>query len=158
MTQIDFLLNKQMMTYTVDAYPFRISDVHFINAPSHMERILSIVKACVRKEVTDRFYVHSSVDDLPSSIPKEILPKDYKGGLQKTIAELNGKTMKRSCQSWLTRLSFLDDHYAFLHKNREFYLDEVKCRRVNERLRRGKISFEADLFGLDGNFKKLDID
>lgn len=99
MTQIDFLLNKQMMTYTVDAYPFRISDVHFINAPSHMERILSIVKACVRKEVTDRFYVHSSVDDLPPSIPKEILPKDYKGGLQKTIAELNGKTMKPSCQS-----------------------------------------------------------
>ncbi|XP_063706111.1 alpha-tocopherol transfer protein-like [Culicoides brevitarsis] len=140
LTQIDFMLNKQMCTYTVDAFPVRISAIHFINAPSHMERIMSIVKTCVSKDITDKFFVHSKPGEIPSCIPREILPRDYEGGQLKSIEELN------------------DDHYNFLYQNREFFIEETKCRRVNERLRSTKNPYDDALFGMQGNFKKLDID
>lgn len=91
LTQIDFVLNKQMLTYTADAFPFRIVAVHYINAPSHMSKIFNIVKACCSKEITDKFHIYESIDDLPSSFPREILPRDYDGGKEKSVKELNGE-------------------------------------------------------------------
>lgn len=93
LTQVDFLLNKQMLTYTADAFPFKIVAVHFINAPSHMGKIFNIVKACVSQDITDKFHVYTSADDLPSNIPRAILPRDYMGGQEKNIAELNGESL-----------------------------------------------------------------
>lgn len=93
LTQVDFLLNKQMLTYLADAFPLRIVAVNFINAPGHMGKIFNIVKACVSQEITDKFHVYTSADNLPSTIPKEILPRDYTGGQEKTIAELNGESL-----------------------------------------------------------------
>lgn len=55
--------------------------------------------------------------------------------------------------------NFIEEHYEFLCKHREFFLEEAKCRRVNESLRpKGENFYEAELFGLEGNFRKLDID
>uniref|UniRef100_A0A336M2W0 CSON010940 protein n=1 Tax=Culicoides sonorensis TaxID=179676 RepID=A0A336M2W0_CULSO len=140
LTQIDFVLNKHMLTYTAEAFPFRLGAVHYINVPSHMGKILNIVKSCLSQEITDKFHIYNSVHDLPATIPKAILPRDYEGGQEKSISELN------------------DAHYDFLLNHREYFLEEAKIRRVNERLRLGKPSSELNLFGMEGNFKKLDID
>lgn len=48
--------------------------------------------------------------------------------------------------------------YKQLQYNSKFFKDEEESRRVNEKLRPGKPKNAGDLFGIDGNFKKLDID
>lgn len=46
----------------------------------------------------------------------------------------------------------------YLKEKREYFLDEEKTRRVNENLRPNKSPLESQLFGMDGSFRKLDID
>lgn len=102
--QVDIMLNKQMIAYAIEACPEKISELHFINAPSHMERIMTMIKPCVSKDFASRVFVHSKKGEVPSFIPKDYLPKDY-GGTLKSIKELNGK--KFPLKKSLKKISFL---------------------------------------------------
>lgn len=46
----------------------------------------------------------------------------------------------------------------YVNERREYFLEEAKTRRVNESLRPNKSPLESQLFGMDGSFRKLDID
>lgn len=48
--------------------------------------------------------------------------------------------------------------YTEIQENAEYFVEEEATKRVNEKLRPGKPKSANDLFGIDGNFKKLDID
>lgn len=92
MLQVEFQLHKQLIVYMLEAAPQRASEIHFVNAPSHMERIMNLVKPCVNKEFASKIFVHSKKDEAPAFIPKDCLPKDY-GGTLKSIKELNGRKL-----------------------------------------------------------------
>lgn len=51
-----------------------------------------------------------------------------------------------------------DNSYKLINENRDVFLKEESERRVNEKLRPGKPKGAGDLFGVEGNFKKLDFD
>lgn len=52
----------------------------------------------------------------------------------------------------------IEKYYKRLVERREHFLEEERTRRVKEKLRPAKSRIINDYFGLEGTFKKLDID
>lgn len=86
-----------------------------------------------------QLYLHNTLDSLKKHLPIEILPNEA-GGKAGPMMELYDKVLKN------------------MEENREFFLEEEASLRVNEALRPGKAKSASDLFGIEGTFKKLDID
>lgn len=73
-------------------------------------------------------------------IPLEYLPNEVQGGKAGPLKDLSKE-----------QIQMLEDHRAW-------FLDEQDKMLVNENLRPGKGKSDADLFGVEGTFKKLEID
>lgn len=52
----------------------------------------------------------------------------------------------------------MDAQWKKLNDFREWFLEDEKINRVNESLRITKNKYSNDLFGVEGSFRKLDID
>nr|CAD7264951.1 unnamed protein product [Timema shepardi] len=90
-------------------------------------------------EVRISIVIHSSgLEDFYKIVPNEILPKEY-GGEAGPIEEAH----KRS--------------YEKMKQHRNWFIEEEKLR-VDESKRLGKAKSASEVFGLEGSFKKLDID
>ena len=83
--------------------------------------------------------MHTTNDTLEKFIPLKVLPNEC-GGQAGPIQELHEKQMKK-----------LQAYTAWFQK-------EEANHRVNEALRPGKAKTATDLFGVEGSFKKLEID
>lgn len=83
--------------------------------------------------------MHPNVDSLAKHLDVSILP-DEAGGKAGPMMD-----------DWNKITKHLED-------NRQFFIEEEATMRVNEALRQGKAKSASDLFGIEGSFKKLDID
>lgn len=86
-----------------------------------------------------QFHTHTSLESVAKFIPVDALPNEI-GGKAGPIMELHGKTIK------------------MLEESRDWFVQEEQVNRVNESLRPGKGKTATDLFGVEGSFKKLEID
>lgn len=84
-------------------------------------------------------HIHTTNDTLAKFIPVEALPCDC-GGKSKPLKEQQEEQLKN------------------IENNREWFLNDEATNRVNEALRVGKSKSATDLFGVEGSFKKLEID
>nr|CAD7569530.1 unnamed protein product [Timema californicum] len=122
-----------------EGYPGIISKDHVIHVVSVTEKILAMCKPFMKKELLAKLQVHSGdMESFYKMVPKKILPKDY-GGDGETMEELQ----RRTCEKML--------------EHREWFIQDEKMR-VDESKRPGKAKSAGDVFGLEGSFKKLDID
>ncbi|KAF7272956.1 alpha-tocopherol transfer protein-like [Rhynchophorus ferrugineus] len=115
----------------------RVASIHCFNYNSSLEKPISVIKSLLPSKVASRFHTHKNRDDLFTSFPKSVLPKDV-GGDEDSIDELNNL--------WID---------AF--KRYEGLFDKLSKIRVNESLRPSKL-VNDEVLGYYGNFKKLDID
>lgn len=83
--------------------------------------------------------MHSSMDTVDKFIPIEILPNEL-GGKAGPLMELHNAQIKK------------------LESFRDWFLDEETRAKIDESKRPGKGKTATDLFGVEGSFKKLDID
>lgn len=84
-------------------------------------------------------HFHTTLESASELIPIDVLPNEV-GGKAGSIHKLTENYVKK-----------LEDY-------REWFLMDEANRRVNEALRVGKSKSASDLFGVEGSFKKLDID
>lgn len=86
-----------------------------------------------------QLYMHSTKESLAKYIPLEALPSDA-GGKAKSVLEHHNELMKK------------------LEEHREWFLQDEVTGRVNETLRAHDSKSTMEHLGLQGSFKKLDID
>nr|XP_003700273.1 PREDICTED: alpha-tocopherol transfer protein-like [Megachile rotundata] len=129
---------KKYLTFLQDALPVRLKGFHFMNITPVMDVILNMMKPFMKKELMDMLHTHTNLDTLSKFIPIDVLPNEA-GGKGGPLMKIHEKAVKE------------------LEANRDYFIQE-ESRRVNESLRPGKGKTAYDLFGVEGTFKKLDID
>ncbi|XP_047511397.1 retinaldehyde-binding protein 1-like [Pieris napi] len=140
LARIDLQSLQQFLYYLQETMLVRFKGMHFVNAPSWVDKLVMMMKPFMKKELMEMLRVHTTGSDtLQQWIPIEGLPKDS-GGTYKTILECKDDVLKK------------------LLANKAFFENENN-KRVTEALRKGKAKTISDIFGgLEGSFKKLEID
>uniref|UniRef100_A0A336M8X4 CSON013469 protein n=1 Tax=Culicoides sonorensis TaxID=179676 RepID=A0A336M8X4_CULSO len=131
---------KNYLYYLQEALPFRLKGLHFINIVPFIDKIVFLMKPFMKKELWDVFHLDSTMDAVYERIDPSIFPKDYEKGEENFVEYFH-----ESC-------------YKHLVEWRDYFLNEEKTKKVNEKLRAQKRKDAEGGYGLEGNFKKLDID
>ncbi|KRT78509.1 CRAL-TRIO domain containing protein [Oryctes borbonicus] len=140
MAQMNPVITKKHVAYFQEAHPSRSKQIHFFNIPSFFDTLLGIIKPLIKEKFQQRIYAHntSRVEDMYKYIPKSILPMEY-GGEAGPIQEL--------IDYWKNKV----ESYADWFKDDSQYI-------ANESKRVGKAKIANNFFGIEGSFRKLDID
>ncbi|KAJ9590017.1 hypothetical protein L9F63_016856 [Diploptera punctata] len=139
-TGISLTTLKKYFMYIQDAFPGIVVANHMLNATAPCETFLSMCKPFMRKELLSKLHVHTSMNTVYEHVPKEVLPKEYGGKLDSISIYSQVKNT----------LGQLDKYKDWLKKEETIRVDESK--------RPGKAKDAGDVFGVEGSFKKLDID
>ncbi|KAH8257564.1 hypothetical protein KR038_011434, partial [Drosophila bunnanda] len=139
MFQITPSMAKKFTVFSEEALPLRLKAQHFINTITGFEQLFNMFKPMMSKKMQSRIYVHGNkMELLTAQIPLKYLPKEY-GGENGTVPEIVADWEKK-----------LDAYTDFFKANANYGTDES--------LRPGKpIDFEG-LFGIEGSFRKLNVD
>jgi len=131
---------KKAMTVWQDAYPARPKALHFINMPPVIESVFKMMEGFQKEKMKKRNHVHPKGDlsKMQEDVGLEILPKEY-GGTNGTIEELT--------KFWLDEIE----------KNKDWLMEQTKFK-TDEAKRPGKPKLHSDIFGIEGSFRKLEID
>ncbi|KAL0266664.1 UNVERIFIED_CONTAM: hypothetical protein PYX00_009148 [Menopon gallinae] len=131
---------KKGMLFVQTSLPFRLTEIHVINAFPLIHQIQTMLKPFINSELSKLIHIHmqDNMDSFYKYIPKKYLPKDY-GGESMSLQELNDILKK-------------------MIKEQEPYLEAVEQQKVNENKRAGMAKSSSDVFGLEGSFRKIEFD
>lgn len=130
---------KKMMVLVQEGYPMRPKGLNYINTPAAFDTVFNIFKSFMKEKMKKRIHIHGSdLESLHKEVPKECLPVEY-GGTNGTIEEIKDYWLKK-----------VDARRDWLLEDEKYGVDESK--------RPGKAKTSADLFGIEGSFRKLDVD
>lgn len=119
------------------AYSARISAFEYINVPKYFDLVLQILKLCLKPKMFEKIRIHKDLSSLQKIVNKKYLPSNY-GGDQKSVEELH----EMMGNMWKEEIDFIASNAKLVS---------------NEKLRIGE-PYTTEGFGLDGTFKKIDID
>ncbi|XP_047538285.1 clavesin-1-like [Vanessa atalanta] len=139
-TKLDLQTVQQLLYYLQEAMLVKLKGLHFMNAPSYVDKLLMVIRPFLKKELMNQLCIHQvGSKTIEKVMPIEALPKDA-GGQYKTFEEAKKNTIEK------------------VLANKDFFINENK-KRVVESLRPGKPKTITDIFGgIEGSFKRLEID
>ncbi|XP_071526878.1 alpha-tocopherol transfer protein-like isoform X13 [Panulirus ornatus] len=137
--QLNPTIIKKASIIMQEGYPVRPKGLNYINTPAAFDTVFNIFKSFMKEKMKRRVHIHGSdLESLYKEVPKEVLPVEY-GGTNGTIEEIK--------KYWLDRVD----------ARRDWLLDDENYG-VDESKRPGKAKTSADLFGIEGSFRKLTVD
>lgn len=136
--KINPVVFQKIIKIYVEVKSARCIGVHNINIPPFFEAIFSLLKPFLPEKIYKRITVHNTNEDLHEKVPKKYLPLDY-GGDGESLEDLNQKWMKE-----------IEVHWEDLKKFNDLLCSEV-CEDDGEH-------FHKELFGVNGTFKRINID
>jgi len=140
LNQRSFPMVKKFMRYFTDALPIRLQALHIIGMPSSLNTAYNFVSGFTSDKIKKRFRIHKSdLKSLYKEVPRSILPAEY-GGDDGSISKFT--------EFWKEKV---EEHQEYLAR-----IESVT--RSDESKRPGKPKRSQELFGMEGSFRKLDID
>ncbi|XP_011165153.1 alpha-tocopherol transfer protein-like [Solenopsis invicta] len=134
---------RKAMLAIQDSMPFRLASVYFLNAPSFVTNIINLFYPLLKEKLVQKFHIfNGGGEELHAYINKDILPNEW-GGKAGTLQELN--------TAWQEKLE----------KNRDWFLQDEKLSRTNEKARSPELKASClvmDYEGIQGTFRKLNLD
>ncbi|XP_025829893.1 alpha-tocopherol transfer protein-like isoform X2 [Agrilus planipennis] len=138
-SKVSLHLLKKYMQYTQEAHPVRLKQIHIINTPSFVDKMMLLIKPFLKNETGRMMHFHSSdLSTLYEYVPKDLLPEEY-GGESGKLSDLKSQLTQK------------------LINNRDLFLDETRWK-VDESKRPVKDNKSKQLFGIEGSFRSLSID
>jgi len=134
-------LGMKAMVVWQDAYPTRPQVMHMVNMPPPMEAVFTLYKSFANEKMQRRMNAHpkgQGYDSLVESLGEDVLPTEY-GGKNGLLQEHIDYTLK----------TFQD--------NGQWFRDVCKYK-AEESKRPGKAKTYSDIFGMEGSFRKLNVD
>jgi len=140
LTLFNLAVIKKLITMGKSSWPVRTKGSHILNRPNILESISNIVHNLQEEKIRKRNSVHQPGDlsKLQDELGKEILPEEY-GGSNGSVDELTIYWKKE------------------VEKNRDWLIQQTTYK-TDERRRPGKPRLHSDMFGMEGSFRKLEID
>ncbi|KAK6640584.1 hypothetical protein RUM44_012280 [Polyplax serrata] len=131
---------KKAMVYVQKALPFVLKQIHVINAFPLIQQIQLLIKPFVDDNLSKMIHIHmqDNMESFYEFIPRKSLPKDY-GGEADSLQDLNEKLYQ-------------------LMLNYDPFLKSMDALVVDENKRTNASPISGDLFGIQGSFRKLDLD
>ncbi|XP_049784795.1 retinol-binding protein pinta-like isoform X1 [Schistocerca cancellata] len=130
---------RALETIVRRAYSRRIVAVHLINAPKVIDMLLSIVYPAIPEKLRSRIHVHlPGSQELFKHVDRDLVPNEM-GGTGGASRDLMAGLMDRMVAL------------------RDWYREEDK-HVVDETRRPADSQYDYELFGVDGSFKKLQVD
>ncbi|KRF80753.1 alpha-tocopherol transfer protein isoform X8 [Drosophila virilis] len=72
------------MKFVQEAHPVRLKEVHVLNCPSYLDKVLTVVKPFIKSEVFKLIHFHLPNADTPyKHFPRDMLPEEYGGSAGK---------------------------------------------------------------------------
>nr|XP_022920518.1 clavesin-1-like [Onthophagus taurus] len=135
-----FLCNitRKYLDLVQTASPLMLKQIHIITTMGIVVKAVGIVKTFFKEKMRNRFYVWSNLDKLQDFIPLKCLPSDF-GGELKTIKEYSD-----GCYKYVSNCDLFEK------------LDEMKL--LGPIPKESTITFSNEDFGVDGSFRKLNVD
>ena len=123
-----------------DIFLLHSQAIHLINFPSVMESVYKMASSFQKEKMRKRHHIHPEGDysQLHAELGVEVLPPEY-GGTSCSLAELS--------QHWASQM---EARRPWLMQQPRYKTDEAK--------RPGKPKSHSDIFGIEGSFRKLEID
>ncbi|KAL4715158.1 hypothetical protein ACJJTC_012205 [Scirpophaga incertulas] len=132
-------LAKKSISCFEKALPVRVKSNHILNTPTGFEAAFTILKTFLGEKLKKRIKVHNqNYEAMHQDIPKNILPKEYGG---------DGSSTTELTDYWKVKVE----------SYREWFLKEENCK-SDETKRAGMPKTTSELFGVEGSFRKLDVD
>ncbi|XP_023166880.1 alpha-tocopherol transfer protein-like [Drosophila hydei] len=68
------------MKFVQEAHPVRLKEIHVLNCPSYLDKVLTVVKPFIKSEVFKLIHFHLPGADTPfKHFPRSMLPEEYGG-------------------------------------------------------------------------------
>jgi len=132
-------ITKKQMKFLTDGVPLRPQSINFIRTGSAFVTAFKLANTLVNEKMKQRFKVHGDgFESLYKEVSKDMLPSDY-GGNGLSLAELT-------------------DHWKTQVENNTELLAKVEKMKSDESKLPGRPKTSQELFGIEGSFRKLEID
>eukprot|EP00090_Calanus_glacialis_P029305 TRINITY_DN47040_c0_g1_i1.p1 TRINITY_DN47040_c0_g1~~TRINITY_DN47040_c0_g1_i1.p1 ORF type:complete len:319 (+),score=84.77 TRINITY_DN47040_c0_g1_i1:28-957(+) len=134
------VMAKKGITIWQEAYPARPKAMHFLNFPPVVQGVFTMMQGFLNEKMKKRNQVHQKGDytKLLEDVGAEVLPEEY-GGSNGSVEEIQ--------KAWVSKVM----------ANKDWYKEQTKYK-SDESKRPGKPKSHADIFGIEGSFRKLEID
>ncbi|KAB0791295.1 hypothetical protein PPYR_03095 [Photinus pyralis] len=138
LTKLNISLFRKYLVYLQEALPAQLKQIHVINTSSVIEKLLSIIRPFMKRELFDLIHVHSDYKaTLFQHVRQALLPQDF-GGSQRSTDDLH------------------DEIATLVLENIDLIrVDEANL--VDESKRLVRWTKSVGVFGVDGSFKQLEL-